>query len=425
MIDGNAAITIKTVLAEFNIDARIEAIIRGASVTRYELKLGNGVRVEKIGQLDQQIAYATGARSVRVLAPIPGKNAVGIELPNADRQTVKFADALAAIPADAHPLTMVLGQTVDGEMLSTNLAEMPHLLVAGTTGAGKSTFVNGALTTILRRATPHQVQMVLIDPKMVELTPYQGAAHLMQPVVTEVDDAVNALNNLVDVMENRYRQMETAGVRHIDQLPGNPYIVVVVDELADLIMQAGKAAETPLIRIAQKGRAAGVHALVATQRPSADIISGLIRANFPSRLSFAVQSAVNSRIVLDEGGAEQLMGMGDALFKPVGARDTIRVQGAYVTDEEIAAAVAEWTVETGSKTGSTRIVSSEGTSCIVDELIDQAGAAMQRIDRYLNNIGDPTAENAVLAQRRGETELSTAALAIYDIISGLKEIKQV
>jgi S-DNA-T family DNA segregation ATPase FtsK/SpoIIIE len=416
---------IESVLSEFGIDARIDNVTHGPSVSRYELKLGNGVRVEKIAGMDQQIAYATGARSVRVIAPIPGKTAVGIELPAAVRQTVKFADALAAIPHDAHPLTMVLGQTVDGDFLSTNLAEAPHLLVAGTTGSGKSVWLNGALTSILRRATPDQVQMTLIDPKFVEMQPYNGIAHLMRPVVSDTDEAVTALNDLVEIMESRYRDMQAAGVRHIDQLPGNPYIVVVVDELADLVMQAGKDVEVPITRLAQKGRAAGLHCIVATQRPSADIITGLIRANFPSRLSFAVQSAVNSRIVLDQGGAETLMGMGDALFAPVGSRDAIRVQGAYVTDEEIAAAVKEWTVETGSKTGSTQIVCPEGTSCIVDELIDQAGAAMQRIDRYLNNIGDPTAENAVLAQRRGETELSTAALAIYDIIHGLKEIKKV
>ena len=411
---------IETVLSQFGIDARIDNVITGATITRYELKLGAGVRIEKVAQLGDQIAYETGARSVRIQAPIPGKTAIGVELPNAVRQTVKFADALAAVPHDAHPLTMALGQTVDGDMISLNLAEMPHLLVAGTTGAGKSTFVNGALTSLLRRATPEQVQMVLIDPKMVELKPYQGIAHLMRPVVTEVDDAIDALNSLVDLMENRYRQMEAAGVRHIDQMPGNPYIVAVVDELADLIMQAGKAIETPLIRLAQKGRAAGVHALVATQRPSADIISGLIRANFPSRLSFAVQSGVNSRIVLDEGGAEQLMGMGDALFKPVGARDAIRVQGAYVSDAEIAEAVKEWTVAATGVARGTDVSGSDTNR--IDELITSAGASLERIDNYLARFDNRTDDRGLTAGDAA-IELTHAGIAIDEIIRKLREIK--
>lgn len=416
---------IESTLEQFGIDASVTGQTHGPAVTRYELTLGSGVKVEAIGRLAANFAYATAARSVRILAPIPGKTAVGIELPNEHRETVELADVL--MDAGEHPLTVALGKTVDGEMLSLNLAEMPHLLVAGSTGAGKSTFINAALVSLLHRTTPDQVRMVMVDPKMVELSGYEGIGHLMRPVITEVDEAVAALNELVAFMETRYQTMKAARVRHIGQLEGHPYIVIVVDELADLIMQAGKAVEEPLVRIAQKGRAAGIHLLLATQRPSADILTGLIRANVPSRLAFATSSAIDSRIVLDEGGAEQLLGMGDALYKPIGNRTAVRVQAAYVSDKEIEAAVQDATPKRVQKEPQTQhFVYSAPQQKYVDDLITYADAAIKRVDDYLHMLNHKRMSDTdrMLAYFDSPLEVGRAGTALDEIVKGLRQIRQ-
>ena len=328
--------TIDSVLAQFKVDARVATCTRGPCVTRYSITLGPGVKVEKVSQLAGNLAYATAVGSLRVLAPIPGESAVGIEIPSGERQPVALDD----IPGDGHPLSIGIGLGVDSKPVTANLAEMPHLLVSGTTGSGKSSFINSMLVSLMR-ASPEQVKMLMIDPKMVELTPYDGIPHLLQPVITEVGEAIAALTGLVAEMDERYQAMREARVRNISALEGYPYIVVVVDELADLMMAAPKEVEGAVVRLAQKARAAGIHLILATQRPSVDVVTGLIKANVPSRLAFATSSLVDSRVVLDEPGAEQLLGMGDGLFKPVGARAAIRVQGAYVPDEQIDQAVKD------------------------------------------------------------------------------------
>lgn len=422
MIDKNAD-AIASVFSEFGIEAVVEQAVNGPSVTRYEIKVGRGVKLEKIAALQKNIAYATASESVRILCPIPGRAAVGIELPRAEgRETVSLLDMLAQIPADAHPLTVAVGKSVDGDLITADLSKLPHLLVAGATGAGKSTAINSMLVSLLRRATPEQVRLTLVDPKMVELGQYDGIAHLLRPVVVEVDEAVSALNDLVETMEGRYERMKAAGVRHIDQLEGEPYIVLVVDELSDLIMQAGKAAELPLVRLAQKGRAAGVHCVTATQRPSADIISGLIKANFPSRLAFAVQSHVNSGIVLDESGAEQLLGHGDALFKPIGARSATRIQGAYVSDAEVAAAVAAATPVVVKKAGK----AAPGLDAVMlDELIGYTQDAIDRIDRYLKMLNNPRVKQSdkQMAYYDLPLELGQAGISLDEIAHRLRKMR--
>jgi S-DNA-T family DNA segregation ATPase FtsK/SpoIIIE len=327
---------IEAVCAEFSVSATYTGKTVGPSVTRYEFALGPGVKVSKFNELRDNFAYALASDNVRVLAPIPGKAAVGIELPNVTRETVGLDD----IPAGHSPLEVALGKTVDGETLTIDLAKMPHLLVAGTTGSGKSSWINAMMVSLLRNADPERVKMILIDPKMVELTPYEGIPHLLGQVVTEADHAAAVLDWVCNEMDQRYALMKDAGVRHIDGI-GQPYIVVVIDELADLMMAHKQQIEASVVRIAQKARAAGIHLVLATQRPSVDVVTGLIKANVPSRLAFAASNATDSRVVLDQAGAEALLGMGDALYLPVGARSAVRVQSAHVTDQEIAEAVAK------------------------------------------------------------------------------------
>jgi DNA segregation ATPase FtsK/SpoIIIE-like protein len=415
--------TIESVFTQFGIEAVVAGTTVGPSVTRYEVMLGDGVKVEKVASLQKQFAYATGEECVRVIAPIPGKSAVGIELPNDTRETVELFE-----PSDNHPLTIAVGKTVDGELLSINLGQMPHLLVAGTTGSGKSTFINAMLVSLLKHATPKQVQLVLVDPKMVELTPYEGVEHLLRPVVTEVDEAIEALNSLVEEMEERYQVMREAGVRHIDGL-GYPYIVCVIDELADLMMAATSKVEGPIVRLAQKARAAGIHLVLATQRPSVDVVTGLIKANIPSRLAFAVRSHVDSRVILDEGGADQLLGMGDGLLLPVGARNVIRVQGVYVPDRVIARAVRAASVVTHVSEPprlNPRPSTPEPQSVVLDELINYGKAAVDKINRFLATASGSRLkhEDAMMAFCDAPLELSRSALAMENLIHGIEMVRE-
>jgi len=345
------ATTLVRALSQFGVEARVIGMVVGPRVTRYELQLAPGTKVGKVAALKDDLAYALATTDIRILTPIPGKSAVGVEVPNPQADWVTLGDIYQDFPKSAGPLMFWLGKDISGKPVYADLTRLPHLLIAGTTGSGKSGCVNCIVSSILLRSTPDQVRMIMIDPKKVELSHYDRIPHLLVPVVTNMRDAAGVLQNVVKEMEDRYELMELDHARNLPELNKArarrgerplPYILIVIDELADLMMASPQEVEDAVIRLAQKSRAVGIHLVVATQRPSADVITGLIKANIPSRIAFAVSSQIDSRVILDVNGAETLLGQGDMLFKPLGSTHMQRIQGAYITEEEIALLVNHW-----------------------------------------------------------------------------------
>jgi S-DNA-T family DNA segregation ATPase FtsK/SpoIIIE len=378
-------------LGHFGVEAKIVGIVSGPHVSRYELRLAPGTKVKKVTELGNDLAYALASTDIRILAPIPGKQAVGVEVPNSRRRIVRLGDIYAGRPQKTSPLVAWLGKGIDGNPVWTDISKMPHVLVAGTTGSGKSGCVNAILASILMQASPNEVRFVLVDPKQVELNHYENVPHLLTPVVTSPRLAANVLANLIGEMESRYGIMGQARCRNLDELnrartkAGEaplPHILCVIDELADLMMVAPAEVEDSIIRLAQKSRATGIHLVLATQRPSTDIITGTIKVNIPARIAFAVSSQTDSRVILDQGGAEALLGQGDMLFRGAGTSKLQRIQGAFITEEEIARITRHWAKqgepEFEDELLETREVVEEGVEAggefdpDADELLDQA-----------------------------------------------------
>jgi S-DNA-T family DNA segregation ATPase FtsK/SpoIIIE len=394
-------------LGHFGVQAKVIGTVAGPHITRYELRLAPGTKVAKVAQLKDDLAYALAATDIRILAPIPGKQAVGVEVPNAHRRIVKLGDVFQAPPKDWSPLTVWLGKDVAGKAIGADLAKMPHILVAGTTGAGKSGAINAMLSSVLLRATPHEVRLVLVDPKQVELNHYESIPHLLTPVITSPRMAANALQNLVKEMESRYGIMSLARTRSLielnkarakrDEAP-LPYILCVIDELADLMMVAPADVEDSIIRLAQKARAVGIHLVLATQSPRVDVITGMIKANVPSRIAFAVSSQTDSRVILDQNGAESLLGQGDMLFSPVGSSRLQRIQGAYIDEAQIAKLTEMWR----------RQGEPELREELLEEVEPEAGEGSERGPDDLDPDEDPLLTDAI----RLVAEMQTASTSM-------------